>query len=214
MNQRTTTALTGGVELLERAMGYTLGGLLLVTPEAMSNPTPCDEWDLRELLLHMNDSLFTLHEAIVVGHLYLDPSADGVDPNADYGDPALDPVASLRNRACQMVGAWANARERVEISIADLALTAGIVAATGAVEVAVHGWDVARACGQDRPIPPALAGELLELCQLLVSDTDRPTRFAPPVDVPRQADPGDRLVAYLGRRPRWRCHAATAAVRG
>jgi len=190
----TTKALTGGVALLERAMGYTLGSLLLVTPEAMSNPTPCREWDLRALLLHMNDSLLALHEAIEVGHV-------GLDPAGDYGHPAADPVGTLRNRACQMIGAWANARGHGEISIADRALTSSIVAATGAVEVAAHGWDVARACGHDRPVPPALAEELLELCPLFVGDADRLTRFAAPVNVSPLTSLGDQLVAFLGRRP-------------
>jgi uncharacterized protein (TIGR03086 family) len=189
-----TAVLAGGVALLERAIGYTLGGLLLVTPEAMTDPTPCRRWDLSALLLHMNDSLLALHEAIAVGYV-------GLDPAADYGDPAVDPVVALRNRACHMIGAWANARGRDEISIADRPLSPGVVAAAGAVEVAVHGWDVARACGHDRPIPPALAEELLELCPLFVSEPDRPTRFAAPVPVSPLADPGDRLLAYLGRRP-------------
>jgi uncharacterized protein (TIGR03086 family) len=199
----TATALTGGVALLERAMGYTLGSLMLVTARAMSNPTPCREWDLRALLLHMNDSLLALHEAIAVGNVGLDPGGawDPGDPAGDYGDLAADPVATLRNRACRMIGAWANARGPCEISIGDRALTAGIVAATGAVEVAVHGWDVAWACGHDRPVPPALAEELLELCPLFVRPADRPTRFAAPVDVSPLARPGDRLVAFLGRRP-------------
>ena len=194
MNAGATSAVvTGGVALLERAMAYTLGGLLLVTPGAMSDPTPCDDWDLRALLLHMNDSLLTLHEAIAVGHL---------DDDDDYGDPALDPVASLRNRACAMIGAWANARDPGDISIVDRVLTPGIVAAAGAVEVTVHGWDVARACGQDRPLPRSLAEELLDLCQLLVSDADRPTRFAPRTDLTMEpGSPSDRLVAFLGRRP-------------
>jgi hypothetical protein len=39
-------ALTVAVALLERAVGYTVGGLPPVTPGAMSNPTPCREWDL------------------------------------------------------------------------------------------------------------------------------------------------------------------------
>ena len=56
--------LAQGVALLERAMGYTLGSLQLVTPQSLDNPTPCREWDLRALLLHMNDSLLTLHQAI------------------------------------------------------------------------------------------------------------------------------------------------------
>jgi len=69
------------------------------------------------------------------------------------------------------------------------------------VEVAVHGWDVARACGQDRPLPPALAGELHELCILLVDDGDRPHRFGPEVELPSTANAGDRLLALLGRTP-------------
>ena len=204
MNTRgTATVVTGGVAVLERAMAYTLGGLMLVTPEAMSTPTPCDQWDLRALLLHMNESLLTLHEAIALGHVDLDLAGEPGDPHADYGNPALDPVSSLRNRACQMIGAWANAQVPGDISIADRALTPGIVAATGAVEVAVHGWDVARACGQDIPVPPVLAEELLDLCQLLVRDGDRPTRFAPRTDLTLElGSPSDRLVGFLGRRPR------------
>jgi uncharacterized protein (TIGR03086 family) len=201
-----TTVVTGGVALLERAMAYTLGGLLLVTPPAMTNPTPCVGWDLRALLLHMNDSLLTLHEAIAFGHVDIDGDVFGAndpgDPYADYGDPALDPVASLRNRACRMIGAWANAPAPGDISIADRQLTPGIVAAAGAVEVAVHGWDVARACGQDRQVPAALAEELLDLSPLFVRDADRPTRFAPRLDLSVDlGSPSDRLVAFLGRRP-------------
>ena len=194
-----TAALTRDVALLERAMGYTLGSLVLVTPAAMANPTPCSAWNLRALLLHMNESLFTLHEAITMGRLDLVSAAS---PDADYGDPERDPVASLRNRACQLIGSWAaGADEPRRIAIADRELGAGLVAATGALEVAVHGWDVARACGQDRPVPAALADELLVLGSLLVGAGDRPTRFADPVPLSGPASASDRLVALLGRRP-------------
>ncbi|MGZ4616506.1 MAG: TIGR03086 family metal-binding protein [Actinomycetes bacterium] len=202
MTAGSRAALTSGVALLERAMGYTLGGLLLVAPENMSNPTPCREWDLRALLLHMNDSLLALYEAIAVGHLGLDPPGADGDPAGDHGDPTADPVASLRDRACRMIGAWAAAPPAPgEIPIADRVLSPSIVAATGAVEVAVHGWDVARACGHDRPVPPQLAEELLELCPLFVRAADRPTRFAPRVHVSPLASPSDRLLAFLGRSP-------------
>lgn len=194
-----TASLTGGFALLERAMGYTLGSLQLVTAEAMAAPTPCARWDLRRLLAHMNDSLRTLHEAFADGHL--DLVAAGADPAGDYGDVLTDPVAALRNRACQLIGAWADPRGPTEIGIADTGLPAGLVAATGAVEVAVHGWDVAQACGTSRPVPPALAGELLALVEVLVDDTDRPHRFAAAVDVRPDAGPGERLLAHLGRHP-------------
>jgi uncharacterized protein (TIGR03086 family) len=197
--------LTDGVALLERSMSFTLGGLLLVTPAALTNPTPCAEWDLRDLLLHMNESLQALHEAIAVGHLELDPTADISVARADYGDPYIDPVATLKRRACTMVGAWVcadDARGPGTITVAERSLTTEVVAAAGAVEVAVHGWDVARACGADRPVPPSLAEELLALCAVFVDDGDRPHRFGSAVRADPAAAAGDRLVALLGRRPR------------
>ena len=187
-------ALTGGVGLLERATGYTLGSLLAVTPQALGDPTPCREWDLRALLWHLDESLLALHEAGAVHHV-------GLHPVEDVGDPAADPVVTLRDRACRMLGAWTSRSSSSPVSIADHLLPTEVVAAAGAVEIAVHGWDVAAACGRHRPIPPALAEELLDLCPLLVSGLDRPTRFAAPVDLPSGASPGDRLVTFLGRRP-------------
>jgi uncharacterized protein (TIGR03086 family) len=193
--------LAQGVALLERAMGYTLGSLQLVTPASLDNPTPCGEWDLRALLLHMNESLQALHEAIAVGHLDLDPSLDVTDVYADYGDPMRDPVASLRNRACHMVGAWMSPSAPDVVSIADRCVTADVVAAAGAIEVTAHGWDVAAACGVDRPIPEALARRLLDLCDVFVDDTDRPHRFGPERCCGPDAAPARRLLARLGRSP-------------
>lgn len=193
-DERTTASLLDGVGLLERAITYTLGSLHLVTPEVLSHPTPCRDWDLRALLGHMNDSLAALHEAVDIGYLDLVPAVDG-------GDPAVDPVAALRNRACRLLGAWANVDSHEVVSVAGCPLTTGIVTGTGAVEIAVHGWDVAQACGRPRPLPASLAEELLPLSPLFVTDADRPVRFAAPVDVLPPAGPEDRLIAFLGRHP-------------
>ena len=76
---RATTTLCGGGALLERAIGYTLGSLHLVTPGTMSHPTPCREWDLAALLAHMNDSLIALQEAVDLGHVQLVSPADDLD---------------------------------------------------------------------------------------------------------------------------------------
>lgn len=200
--QLTMGALIGGIGLFERAVGYTLGSLQLVTPASLPQPTPCAGWDLRALLAHMNDSLLALHEAISLGYVGLDPE----DAYDDYGDAEADPVATLKNRACRLLGDWSAAGARAEppgtVAIADLSLSAGIVSGTGAIEVAVHGWDVARACGQDRPIPSGLAEELLPLAVLFVGSDDRPARFAARVEVPRGRPLGDQLLAFLGRDPR------------
>ncbi len=190
---RATAPVIGGVALLERAINYSLGSLHLVTPAALSHPTPCHDWDLRALLRHVNDSLSALHEAVDSGHIDLDADP-GIDPDADA-------VTALRGRACRLLGACTRAERRDEVSVAGLPLTTGIVTSTGAVEIAVHGWDVARSCVRHRPIPAPLAEELLELTPLLVGDADQPARFAAPVDVSPVADPGERLIAFLGRPP-------------
>ena len=58
-----------GFALLERAIGYTLGSLVLVDPGHMTAPTPCSRWDLRRLLRHMDESLRTLHQALPLHRL-------------------------------------------------------------------------------------------------------------------------------------------------
>ncbi|MFI6028253.1 TIGR03086 family metal-binding protein [Amycolatopsis magusensis] len=183
-------ALTGGVALLERAVSYTLGNLMLVTDESMANPTPCREWDLRALLAHLDDALTALAEAAEFGRVSLEPAAPVP------GDPA----AAVRARAGELLGAWSG-EPRDLVSLGGTSMTTGLIAGAGALEVAVHGWDVARACGHDRPLPPALAGEMLELSALFVTGADRPERFAAPIEVTGRATSGDRLLAFLGRRP-------------
>ncbi|AXB44032.1 TIGR03086 family metal-binding protein [Amycolatopsis albispora] len=183
-------ALAGGVALLERAVGYTLGCLRLVTDESMGNATPCRDWDLRALLAHLDDALIALAEAANLGRVGLDPVAPVP------GDPA----AAVRARAGELLGAWMGEPAAGPVSVAGAPMTAVVVAGAGALEIAVHGWDVARACGHDRPLPPALAAEMLELSALFVTAADRPERFAAPIAVPAGASAGDRLLAFLGRR--------------
>ena len=194
IDERGTTALLGGVELLERAIGYTQGSLVLVRSDALDNATPCADWDLSGLLAHMTDSLVTLSEAAELGHV-------GLEPSEPTGDFARDAVATLHRRACHLLGAWSQVDAPRQVSVGDRPLMGSVLTGTGALEIAVHGWDVAQACGQDRPIPAALAEDLLELAPLLVSDADRPDRFAAPVRISPLARPSDQLVAHLGRSP-------------
>lgn len=191
-NVPATASLIGGITLLERAITYTLGVLHAVPAEALSNPTPCAEWDLRALLRHLDDSLTALHEAVDEGQVSLTPTDGG---------EVTDPVARVRDHACRLLGAWTNGHGADLVSIAGCPITASIVAGAGAVEIAVHGWDVAEACGRPRPIPPELAAEMLALAPLFITDADRPVRFAPVLAAAQGASPSDRLVSFLGRRP-------------
>lgn len=184
-----------GARLLEPSISYALGAVLAVTPELLSRSTPCRGWDLRMLLRHASESLAAIGEGIQAGHVALEPAAED-------GDLAADPARAFRDRAGQLLDAWTSpGDQRQIIEIASCPLAATVMAAAAALEIAVHGWDISRACGQRQPIPRALATSLLEIAPVLVPSTGRPPLFAAPVTVGAAASPSDRLAAFLGRAP-------------
>jgi uncharacterized protein (TIGR03086 family) len=190
-------------ELLERSLTYTLGSVAAVPRGGLRWPTPCAEWDLGDLLNHLDDSVEALYEGVADGRVGLCPAR-----------PSADPVCAFRARAGALLGAWAAVSAAPPApAVGDRSLDAGLLVAVGALEIAVHGWDVARACGRARPIPSALAVELLPLAHLVVADADRGVRFADPVDVSPRTLPGGLLLAFLGRRPHQRFLFGAGPVR-
>jgi uncharacterized protein (TIGR03086 family) len=182
-----------GVELLERAIAYALGAVQAVSPSRLDASTPCRDWDLRALLHHVDDSLAALQEGLGARSL-------GPDPGLAW-DRVGDPARRFRGRARRLLAALTRAGDGEVVAIADLPLGAGILASAGAIEIAVHGWDIARACRWEHPVPHGLAVELLSLCPLLVDDAGRGGQFAAPVAVGPAAGPAERLIAFLGRDP-------------
>ncbi len=196
--------LPGAIGLLAGAVSYMLGVCAPLGPGEMALPTPCPHWDLARLLGHLCESMADLEAALRTGCLDLDESP---------GRAGGDPVEALRDRAAELLCACYcyGGAERF-VAVGGLPIPAGLVACTGAVEIAVHGWDVSAArarAGRDSaspdrgtsqiPIPAALATRMLRLSPLLVAG--REGLFAVPVEVSAQASPGDRLVSYLGRHP-------------
>jgi uncharacterized protein (TIGR03086 family) len=202
--------LPGAIGLLAGAVSYMLGVCAPLGPEEMALPTPCPHWDLARLLSHLCESMADLEAALRTGRLDLD---------GPPGRTGGDPVEALRDRAAELLcaGYCYGGPERF-VTVGGLPIPAGVVACTGAVEIAVHGWDVSAArarAGRGRaggdgdgdgdgdvreaPIPAALATRMLRLGPLLVAG--REGLFGVPVEVPAQASPGDRLVGYLGRHP-------------
>jgi len=187
---------SGATGLLAGAIGYMLSVCALIGPGDMALPTPCADWDLGMLLAHLSDSMADLETAVRTGILDLERPRDHA---------VGDPVETLRDQAAELLcAAYGYGGPERFVAVGGLPVPVGLVACTGAVEIAVHGWDVSAArasagFGGARPIPAVLATRLLRLGPLLV--TGREGLFAVPVDVPAQVGPGDRLVGYLGRRP-------------
>lgn len=179
-----------GARLLREAIDYALASADLVTPLLLAQPTPCAEWNLAMLLSHLSDSLDALTEGLTTGSVRLiaDPGAESEAQPAD-----------VRSRCGRLLSAIPATPAGRLVAIADHDLTADILAHAGAIEITVHGWDVAVACGTLRPIPGNLATPLLASAAVLLPETARGGLFAPPLQPSPPASPADRLLAFLGR---------------
>jgi hypothetical protein len=125
------------------------------------------------------------------------PAADGQERHGyPVHGPVDEPINGPINGLCR-----AAALTHGVILIGGHWLPRDIAAGAGALEVAVHGWDIALACGRPEPIPGVLAARLLQLSPLLVPAAGRAPLFAEPVPVPAAAAPSDQLAAFLGRPP-------------
>jgi uncharacterized protein (TIGR03086 family) len=182
-----------GIGLLRRAIGYTLRVVESVTPDQLDRPTPCHRWDLRMLLRHACESVAALHEGLDGGRI-------GLYPPTDDAAAAADPAPVLRARALRLLDDWtARGSDSRVVAVADCPLADTVLAQAAALEIAVHGWDIAQACERDLPIPDDLARDLLQVSVLLVPAANRHSLFAAPVPVRPAAGPAERLIAYLGR---------------
>lgn len=185
-----------GTRPLELALRYALGAAAAAAPELMPCPTPCRGWDLRTLLLHAGESLAALAEGFNDGRVGLLAAADC--PGAE-GDPALPFRERGRDLLTRCVSAAGDGAGVIAVAGCPMAMSTLIVA--GAIEIAVHGWDISRACGRRLPIPEPLAADLLRVAPVLIGPADRGFLFAPPVSVAASASASDRLAAFLGRQP-------------
>lgn len=175
-----SSRLDAGVELLERSLGYTRTALARVGPTDLTRRTPCERWDLAALLAHMDDALEAFLEA-AGGSVSVHPSTPG-------------DVAGLCAKACTLLGVWSSPRTR-PVDVGGVELDAEVLLGTAALEITVHGWDVATAVGMDHRIPTGLAAALLPWARLLRLQAP----FGRPVPTPDDAPPDVRLLAAVGR---------------
>jgi hypothetical protein len=74
-----------------------------------------------------------------------------------------------------------------------------VIVAAAALEIAVHGWDVAQATGVRHHLPDDLGHALLPVAHAVVAPEDRPARFALPQVPARDMGPTAELLGFLGR---------------
>ncbi|MBN6038501.1 TIGR03086 family metal-binding protein [Amycolatopsis sp. 195334CR] len=168
-----------------------------VRNDQWDSTTPCPEWSVRELVNHMviGNRLFA---GILRGEAAVAPGA--LDPKARDA-LGTDPVAAYRDAAKDLLAAFGQPGVLDRMFQVPVGLVPGIAALhLRAVEDLVHGWDLARATGQELEIDDEIVERELEFTRAKLADVppDR-SPFAPARRISDDATPLDRLAALLGR---------------
>lgn len=155
-------------------------------------PTPCEGWTVRDVVAHAVDT-----ERDFLFRLGLD-----VGEAPDLADPA----AAWRTHAATVAGVLAQdgvagreydgyfGRTTIAVTMADFY----------GWDLVVHGSDIARATGQDWSVSDAEAASLHATADGWGAALYSEGVCAAAVPVPDGASATDRLLARLGRDPRWR----------
>ncbi|MFI6491630.1 TIGR03086 family metal-binding protein [Streptomyces sp. NPDC050564] len=188
-----------GIALLTRAHTYLREVVAAVPGEAWGSPTPCSEWTVRQVLNHARLDQQAYGAAITgVGRPDSDPfqPADLLDADVQA---ALDKV--LRDVEDTYAGLPADAGE-VATPLGPLPLR--LAAAAGAMDAAVHAWDIAVATGQDASLDEELAEGIWAAAERLVDHLRNSYGvFAAAREAPEGCSRAEALLAFLGRDPRW-----------
>lgn len=164
-----------------------------VQDDHLEQSTPCADWTVAELLSHVHQftSVFTSNAR------KQQPSPpDGLVDDWRVAIPEqLDELA----RAWREQSAWQGrvAAGGIEMEAADNAVV-------GIEELTVHGWDLARATGQQLDVDDASLDQVDRFFDLFAgpeASGDGP--FAPRVAAPAEATRFDRIIARTGRDPSW-----------
>lgn len=171
-----------------------------VTDDQLDDPTPCEGRTVRQLLGHVVGLAAAFRAA---ADKELGPLTD-TDPDST-GWPDAEPGwrQALAERAAAMVAAWRSPDAWEGMTRAGGVDLPGEVAGLVALdEVVLHGWDLARATGQDYVADEQTADALLPF----VSGFDpggTPGLFGPALDVSAESPAFDQVLARAGRDPRW-----------
>jgi uncharacterized protein (TIGR03086 family) len=170
-----------------------------VRPGQAEAPTPCTEWDVRDLLSHVIGTLW-LAEALFTGQAPRYPMAPGGLPPADLGRD--DPVAAYAEASAAALAAAGAGDALTRVHTTPLGDMPGpILAGFTTLDIAVHGWDLARATGQPDDLDGRLAAHVLAFAEQALTPATRAPRIGPAVPVPADAPVTRRLAGFLGRQP-------------
>ncbi len=178
---------------LETAIASTRSVLAGVSADQLHATTPCAQWDVSALINH-----------IVGGQRFFATAIRGQQPSGEEHDDATGDYRTAFDAAaaeCVVAFGEDGAMERtVTLPFGDMPGSAWFGLAT--IDTFTHGWDLAKATGQDTDLAPELATQLLAQARRSISPQFRSEDgavFGLEQTAPDGASPADQLAAFLGR---------------
>ena len=186
-------------EAFDRAITSTAAIVKTVRPDQAGAPTPCTEWDVRDLLNHVIGTLW-LSEALFTDRAPRYPMAPGGLPGTDLAGE--DPAAAYTDASAAALTAASAGDTLTRVHPTPLGDMPGpALAGFTTLDILVHGWDLAKATGQPAGLDDALVAHALAFAQQAITPGTRAPRIGPALPVAADAPLTNRLVAFLGRHP-------------
>jgi uncharacterized protein (TIGR03086 family) len=182
-------------EMHAAALDTTRAFVAGVAPDQWADATPCAEWDVRALVNHVVSGNLWAAELVAgatieaVGNR-LDGDVLGDDPLGEY-DRSIGPAAS----AFRAPGAM----ER-PCAVSYGPVPGEIYCGHRFLDVLIHGWDIAKATGQDTTLPVDQVEACIEVVTPQAELLAASGMFGTGVDAAASSDPQVRLLALVGRR--------------
>lgn len=157
-------------------------------------PTPCEDWDVRELVNH-----------VVSGNLWVEPLMTGstiedVGRRLDGDVLGDDPVGAYEHSAARAGAAFcAEGAMDAPANVSYGPVPGRVYAGHRFIDVLVHGWDLAVGASLDTRLRPDLVGACLEVVLPQADRLAASGAFGEDHEVPVDASPQTRLLALLGR---------------
>ncbi len=180
------------IERIDRATLFAGGNVRRIRPDDLGKGTPCPEFDVRGLLNHMLGAM-TISATAALGEKATMPEGEqfGSDPGAVYEERRGVLLDALRSPG---------ALER-EWDLPFGLVPGSTMGTIVFLEHLTHGWDVARATGQDVTLPGDLVSEAMALAVPMNDLLRTPGVCEAAVNVSGDASAQDRFIAFMGRTP-------------
>ncbi len=158
--------------------------------EQLSDPTPCAEFQVRDLMNHLYDVVVRFQA--IAAKQSPDRSAN---PDHLHGDWR----AQFADETRKLVEAWSDPAA-VEGDNPGRGMPQAMVANLALVDLTVHGWDLARATGQAYTPDPEVVAAVGPFTEKMAPMGRERGAFAEMTEFPPDADEFARLLAYTGRK--------------